>query len=85
MVVRKPKKPQGQILAVWILAAKLPNFDLNFAVDFGVDFFLLFSRLFPPAFPQEKGPVKSNKKSRAKLARIFVQKNSPWISAEAFT
>ena len=27
---------QGQILAVWILAAKLPNSDLNFAVDFWV-------------------------------------------------
>ena len=31
-----PKGPkiQGQILAVWILAAKLLNSDLNFAVDF---------------------------------------------------
>ena len=26
---------QGRILAVWILAAKLPNSDLNFAVIFG--------------------------------------------------
>ena len=33
---------RGQILAVWILAAKLPNSDLNFAVDFWVDFFRLF-------------------------------------------
>ena len=41
---------QGQILAVWILVAKLPNSDLNFAVDFLVDFFLLFSK--------EKGPKK---------------------------
>ena len=31
-------KSQGQILAVWILAAKLPNSNLNFAVDFWVDF-----------------------------------------------
>ena len=29
---------QGQILAVWILAAKLPHSELDFAVDFGVDF-----------------------------------------------
>ena len=29
---------QGQILAVWILAAKLPNSDLKFAVDYWVDF-----------------------------------------------
>ena len=40
---------QGQIPAVWILAAKLPNSDLNFAVDFLVDFFLLF-------FPRKKAP-----------------------------
>ena len=30
---------QGRILAVWILAAKLPNSDLDFLVDFLVDFF----------------------------------------------
>ena len=28
------RKTSGQILAVWTLAAKLPNSDLNFAVDF---------------------------------------------------
>ena len=40
-----PSPPQGSIcqgrisgLAVWILAAKLPNSDLNFAGDLGVDF-----------------------------------------------
>ena len=33
---------QGQILAVWILAVKLPNSDLNFAVDFGVNFSFVF-------------------------------------------
>ena len=38
---------QGRILAVWFLAVKLPNSDLNFAVDFWVDFFLLF-------FPRKK-------------------------------
>ena len=38
---------QGRILAVWILAPKLPNSDLKIAVDFWVDFFLLF-------FPRKK-------------------------------
>ena len=41
---------QGWILAVWILAAKLPNSDLNFAGDFLVDFFLLF---FPRKRPEK--------------------------------
>ena len=39
--------PQIQILAVWILAAKLPDSDLNFAVDFWVD-------VFPPVFSKGK-------------------------------
>ena len=47
-------KIQGHILAVWILAAKLPNSDLNFAVDFSVDFFLLL-------FPRKKARKKSTK------------------------
>ena len=42
-------------LAVWILAAKVPDADLNFAVDLWVDFFLLF-------LPRKKGPKKSTKK-----------------------
>ena len=42
---RKPTCCQGRILAVWILAAKLPNSDLNFAVEFLSGFFyLLFLR-----------------------------------------
>ena len=41
---------QGQILAVWILAAKLPNSDLNFALDCSVDYSSCFSK--------EKGPNK---------------------------
>ena len=57
----------GQILAVWILAAKLPNSDLNFAVDFWVDFFLLF-------FPRRKAPKQSTKKSPAKFTQNFVRK-----------
>ena len=55
---------QGQILAVWNLAAKLPNSDVNFAVDFGVD------------FSKEKSPEKATEQSPAKFTRDFVQKNS---------
>ena len=66
--------PQGRILAVWILAPKLPNSDLKIAVDFGVDFFLLVF-----------WPGKSTKKSPAKFTPEFVQKNSPRISADAFS
>ena len=58
---------QGQILAVWILAAKLPNSDLNFAVDFWGGF-------FPPDFSKEKGLKKSTKKSPAKFTQDFVRK-----------
>ena len=39
---------------MWILAAKLPNSDLNFAVDFLVDFFLLSS----PRKSTKKNPQK---------------------------
>ena len=53
---------QGRILAVWILAAKLPNSDLNFAVEFLVDFSLLFfprkkARKNPPKNPPQNSPV----------------------------
>ena len=40
---------------MWILAAKLPNSDLNFAVDFLVDFFLLFF----PRNNARKNPLKN--------------------------
>ena len=50
-----------QILAVWILAARLPNSDLNFAVDLGVD--------FSSCFFQGKGPTKSTKKIPPKNPR----------------
>ena len=66
------------ILAVWILAPKLPNSDLKTAVDF-------LGGFFPPAFSKEKGPKKSTKKSTAKFTREFGRKNSPRISAEAFS
>ena len=54
-------RPQGRILAKWILAAKLPNSDLNFAVDFLVDFFLLLfprkkARKVPPKNPPQNSP-----------------------------
>ena len=68
---------QGRILAVWILSAKLPNSDLNFAVDFWVDFFSCFF--------QGKRPEKIHQKSPAKFTQDFVRKNSPRISAEAFS
>ena len=54
-------KIQGQILAVWILAAKLPNSDLNFAVDFGVDFF------FPSASRRKMPPSKNPPKIPHKI------------------
>ena len=56
-----PFWPQSQILAVWILAAKLLNSDLNFAVDFWVDFLLLFfprkkAQNNPPKIPRKIHP-----------------------------
>ena len=52
---------QARSLAVWILAAMLPNSDLNFAKDFVVDFFLLFfprkkARKNPPKNPPPNSP-----------------------------
>ena len=44
--LKNSKPSQDQSLAVWILAVKLPNPDLNFAVDFEVT----------PVFSKEKGP-----------------------------
>ena len=45
------KTSKARSLAVWILAAKLPNSDLNFAVLFWGGFFLFF-------LPTEEGPTK---------------------------
>ena len=72
---KQSQRSQGQILAVWILAAKLPNSDLNFAVDFWVDF---------PVFSEENGPKNPPRKAR-KIAQESVRKNSHPISAEAFS
>ena len=56
---------QGQNLAVWTMAAKLPNYNFNFAVDF-------LGGIFATIFSKEKGPKKSTKKSPAKsLATLF--------------
>ena len=68
---------QGRILAVWILAPKLPNSDLNFAVDFWVDFFLLFfprkkARKNPPKNPRQNSPGNSV----GKIPLGFLQKPS---------
>ena len=61
-----PSKPretkvlgQGRILAVWILAPKLPNSDLKIAVDFWVDFFSYFF--------QGKRPQKIHQKIHGKI------------------
>ena len=66
---------EGQILAVWILAAKLPNSDMNFAVDVWVEFLLL---LYPRKNIQEKIPCKIRPKC------FFFGRTPFWISAEAF-
>ena len=58
---------KGQILAVWILAAKLLCSDLNFAVDFGVEFFLLF---FQGKRPQSNPPP-----NRAKILQKYSKMN----------
>ena len=50
---------QGWILAVWTLAAKLPNSYLNFAVDFGVGFCSFFPRKRARKHPQ-KNPSQSS-------------------------
>ena len=77
------KKSQDRILAVWILAAKLPNSDLNFAVDFLVDFFLLFfprkkARKNPPKNPPQNSPGTSF----GKIPLGFLQKPSLEKEAE---
>ena len=46
---RSIQNSQEQILAAWILTAKLLNSDLIFSVDFAVDFFLL-------SLPRKKAP-----------------------------
>ena len=41
--------------------------------------------IFSSCFSKEKGPKKSTKTSPVKFTRKLVRKNSPWISAEAFS
>ena len=60
---------------MWILAAKLPNFDLNFAVDFLVDFFLLFvPRKKARKNPQKNPPQNSPGTFFGKIPLGFLQK-----------
>ena len=66
------------ILAVWILAAKLPNSDFNFAVDFLLE--CLSSCLF-----QGKRPEKTTKNPPQNSPRALSEKIPLWISAEAFS
>ena len=63
-------------LAVWILAAKLPNSDLNFAVDLG---WILSSWFF-----RENSPKKPPKTSLVKFTRKFARRNSPRILQKPF-
>ena len=51
---------QGRILAVWILAPKLPNSGLKIAVDF-------LGGFFPPVFLQGKRPEKIHQKIHGKI------------------
>ena len=55
-----------------------PKFRFEFCGGF-------FGGFFPPIFPKEKGPKKSTEKSPAKFTWNPVRKNSPRISAEAFS
>ena len=66
-----PIDVQGRILAVWILAAKLPNSDLNFAVDFSVDFFFLF---FPRKRARKNPPQNSPGTLFGNIPLGFLQK-----------
>ena len=60
---------------MWILAAKLPNSDLNFAVDFWVDLFLvLFARKKARNNPQKSPPLKSSRTLFGKILLGFLQK-----------
>ena len=65
---------QGRILAAWILAAKLPNSDLNFAVDVLVDCFLLFfprrkAQKNPPKNPPRNSPGTCSEKFPSDFCR----------------
>ena len=72
----------GQILAVRILAAKLPNSDLNFAMDFGVDFFppvfsfYFFRRKKTRKNPPKNPPQNSRRTLFGKVPLGFLQKPS---------
>ena len=68
--------PQGQMLAVWALAAKLPKSDLNFAVVFGVDFssWFLPGKKGPQKIPQQSFPPGSPWNLFCKSPLGFLQK-----------
>ena len=63
---------QGQIRAMWILAAKLPNSDLNFAVDFFGDFCSCFSNEKGPKNPPQKLKHRWSKKPEFKKSKILL-------------
>ena len=62
---KAPPIIQERILAVWILAAKLPDSDLNLGCGFRGGF-------APPVSSKEKGPQKSTNKSPTKFTQKFV-------------
>ena len=72
--VPKSVVSQGQILAVWILAAKLPNSDLNFAVDFWGIFSSCFSKEKAQKIPPENPPQNSPRVLIRKIPLGFLQR-----------
>ena len=66
---------QGQILAVQILAAKLPNSDLKFAVDLWVDFPFFCSRQKRPKSSTKTSPENSPGHLFGKHPVGFLQKS----------
>ena len=75
-----PKQPSDvQILAVWNFGRKTPKFWFEFCREF-------LGGFFPPVvFPRKKARKNPPKKAPAKFTEDFVLKNSPRISAEAFS
>ena len=55
-----------------------PTFRFEFCRGF-------FGGFFPPIFPRKKARLNPPKKTPAKFTQDFVRKNSPQISAEAFS
>ena len=77
----RTRNTQGGILAVWILAPKLPKSDLKIAVDFWVDFFLLFfprkkARKNPPKIHGKIHPGTRSEKFPSDFCRSLLLRNT---------